>query len=164
MTISSLILKTRRQIPTQAKLPEQFQKTPFESKMTSQQAQGSYFHLSITPGSPRHTPTIENVESFPRIHTGVKIEPVQPASSSLETQPMGINTQSGEIATDDPFAAQRTEGNNPFGDKKNDLGVVGLDSGSHTTNAAPVDRRMSKEWGMLCPVGLGKLARLTKLV
>jgi len=77
---------------------------------------------------------------------GVKIEPVQPASSSLETQPMGINTQSGEIATDDLFAAQRTEGNNPFGDKKDDLGVVGLNSGSHTTNAAPVDRRMSKEW------------------
>jgi len=77
---------------------------------------------------------------------GIKVERIQPTATSLETQPITMNTQSGEIATDDPFAAQRTTADNLFRGHKDDLGVVGLKSDSQTTNAAPVDRRMSKEW------------------
>lgn len=59
---------------------------------------------------------------------------------------MDIQTQEAKVA--DPFASQRTDGNDPFteGEKRDD--VTDLGSSPPISSSPKQDRRMSKEWGM----------------
>jgi len=67
-----------------------------------------------------------------------------PLTQDTAVQPIEINRENGG-ASDDPFAAQRTNDNNPFGDKQD--GVPELGSSPPIQSGSPKqDRRMSKEW------------------
>ena len=95
---------------------------------TDTPAQGAY-----TPfDSP--SPMVEDIESFPRIHTGVgNSKPVNDTALSADA-----------TKADDPFASQR-DGANAFGANGADGKATGLAPSSPTLKD---DRRLSSdEWG-----------------
>lgn len=81
---------------------------------------------------------VEDIESFPRISTGIA------GATSETSQPVQIKQT--EAAGQDPFAAQRTGDNNPFSEAKDSISDLGS-SPPIQAGSSPQDRRMSKEWG-----------------
>jgi len=104
--------------------------------------------LPITPKSlsfdlDRLSPLVEDITSFPRIHTGVTITSVDNTKPVEGTAPQITETKS-EVASDDPFAGQKGDVVNPFSTNGAKTGDVPV--GSPPKN----DRRLSSdEWGKL---------------